>query len=143
MARARATQTTDQQQQLREQNAAQHAQARATHTADQQQQLRDQNAASMHKITLVSLDVLEAYIQNVGLTGCEEQRDRLKREKDMHLLWYLVLIGPPPRFNTGYGSAIEVGGQSRGATWKCSSGRPTEWLYARMPCVVMLATAMG
>ena len=39
---------------------------------------------SMHKITLVSLDVLEAYIQNAGLTGCEEQRDRLKREKDMH-----------------------------------------------------------
>ena len=39
---------------------------------------------SMHNITLVSLDVLEAYIQNAGLTGCEEQRDRLKREKDMH-----------------------------------------------------------
>ena len=47
---------------------------------------------SMHKITLVSLDVLEAYIQNVGLTGCEEQRDRLEREKDMHMLWYLVLL---------------------------------------------------
>ena len=41
---------------------------------------------------MVSLDVLEAYIQNVGLTGCEEQRDRLEREKDMHMLWYLVLI---------------------------------------------------
>ena len=39
---------------------------------------------SIHKITLVSLDVLEAYIQNAGLTGCEEQRDRLKREKYMH-----------------------------------------------------------
>ena len=39
---------------------------------------------SIHKITLVSLDVLEAYIQNAGLTGCEEQRDRLTCEKDMH-----------------------------------------------------------
>ena len=39
---------------------------------------------SIHKITLVSLDVLEAYIQNAGLTGCEEQRDLLKCEKDMH-----------------------------------------------------------
>ena len=67
MARARATQTIDQQQQLREQNAAQHTQARATHTADQQQQLRDQNAARP-KITLVSLDVLEAYIQS-NVTG--------------------------------------------------------------------------
>ena len=38
----------------------------------------------IHKITLVSLDVLEAYIQNTGLTGCEEQHDRLTREKDMH-----------------------------------------------------------
>ena len=53
------------------------------------QQISNSNSGSrmrlsMHNITLVSLDVLEAYIQNAGLTGCEEQRDRLKREKDMH-----------------------------------------------------------
>ena len=70
-------------QRQRESNRDLMARARATHTADQQQQLRDQNAAQ-HKITLVSLDVLDAYIQNAGLTGCEEQRDRLKRKKDMH-----------------------------------------------------------
>ena len=45
MARARATQTTDQQQQLREQNAAQHAQARAGQTAEEQQQRREEDAA--------------------------------------------------------------------------------------------------
>ena len=46
------------------------------------------------KITLVSLDVLEAYIQNAGLTGCEEQRDRLKRDctalhNTRHFYFYL------------------------------------------------------
>ena len=45
---------------------------------------------SMRKITLGFFGCINPEL--VGLTGCEEQRDRLKREKDMHLLWYPVFI---------------------------------------------------
>ena len=77
-------------QRQRESNRDLMARARATQTADQQQQLRDQNAAQHAQNHLGFFGCINPEL--VGLTGCEEQRDRLKREKDMHLLWYLVLI---------------------------------------------------
>ena len=49
---------------------------------DQQQQLRDQNAAQHAQNHLGFFGCINPEL--VGLTGCEEQRDRLKRKKDMH-----------------------------------------------------------